>query len=72
MTRKQIEVLSHIFLHGGADMSGFSGRVLSDCLRKGWIFVDDDEPWVYSDFPLNQHPWALTDNGRQALHEAET
>ena len=69
MTPKQIEALEHIFLFGSTELSRISGRALHSCFKKGWIDVDPLDPWVPG-LPINDCLWVLTDQGREALHEA--
>ena len=65
MTPKQKELLEHIYMNGGEDVSGFSNRVVSNCHAKEWIKLESDGRWQEQ---FNEFSFTITDAGRRALH----
>lgn len=69
MTPKQKAALEHIHMYGNDDLRHIASRVLDACYGLGWVTVEDG-PWPLGELPVNRWPLVLTDEGRQALHEA--
>lgn len=75
MTPKQISALEHIHMNGNDDLTHISGVVLNACYKRGWIVLDMKAKCKvslleFSKLRVNQLPFILTDEGRQALHDA--